>query len=159
AARVLHALAPDRVAHDVVVEDTVDRELLRLRALGVQLGPDEALLFAREADEDEGGVEAEAALGDDARELHGEGGAAAVVVDAGGEVVADRPVEPAAGALGGRAGRGGGRGRRASGTGHGVVVAAHIEAPRRPSGEHGHDAAHLDLARDAVALLRDAIGV
>ena len=47
----------------------------------------------------------EAALGEDARQLHGERGPAAVVVHAGREVVAHGPVEAAAGALAGGARR------------------------------------------------------
>ena len=47
------AVAGEVVADDVVVEDGVDDLLVGGGALGIEVGPDEAILFAGEGDEDQ----------------------------------------------------------------------------------------------------------
>src|SRR5207237_469928 len=78
------------VADDVVVEDRLNGNLLCDGLLRVQPRPDQPLLFADVAHEDEGRVEVDAALAEDPRELDRQRRAAAVVVHPGGEVVERR---------------------------------------------------------------------
>ena len=79
----------------------------------MELRPDETLLLAGERDEDQRRVELDPALGERPSQLHRQGRATAIVVDAGRPSVGVVPVE-----------------RRRSGLpGHGVVVSADVEAP------------------------------
>ena len=131
-ATVQDSVAPQRVPNDVVVEDCVDGPALPLGAAGVQARTHQTLLLGDEAHEDQGRVEVETALTEDPGGLHGEDGAAPVVVGAGGRVVVDRPVE----ALPGDAG-------------YGVVVSADVDPALAPPRENRHHVAELRLFRDA----------
>ncbi len=72
-------------ADDVVVEHGLELPVLGLGELGEVGAAVEALLFAGDGDEDDGGGELE--LGEDAGGFEGDGDAAGVVVGAGGGVV------------------------------------------------------------------------
>ena len=147
-------------ADNVVVQNRFDGNPFGDRSLRVQPRAHEPLLLADVAHEHERRVEVDAALAENARQLHSQRRAAAVVVDAGREVVERRV------GVGGRRRRRVGIARRAgriSGalpawTRHRVVVAADVDPPRAPAWQHRHDVAHLDVARHA-ALRRDLIGV
>ena len=84
------AVAAAVVADDVVVEHRFDRNLLGHRFLRVQPRADQPLLLADVAHEDQRRVEVDAALAEDARQLDRQRRAAAIVVDAGREVVERR---------------------------------------------------------------------
>ena len=129
---------------------------------------DQPLLLARPADEHQRGVELEAALGEDARQLHRQHGAAAVVVGAGRvDVVVDagsllrivRAVREPAGDAAARP-------RRARVRAHlaarpevqRIVVPADVDAARRAARQHRHHVAQLHRPGDA-ALRRDLVGV
>ena len=78
------AVAAAAVADDVVVEHRLHGDLLRLEGLRVRRRADQALLLAGPADEDQRGVELQAALREHPRQFHRQHRAAAVVVGAVG---------------------------------------------------------------------------
>ena len=138
----------------------LDGHLLGGDALRVRRGPDQALLLAGPADEHERGVELEAALGEDARQLHRQHGAAAVVVGAGGvDVVVDAgPLQRIGRSLARCERPCPGRQLPARTEVQRIVVPADVDAARRAAGQHRHHVAQLHRPGDA-ALLRDLVGV
>lgn len=144
AVAILDAVAAGVVADDVVVEDGFDFLVAIAEALGHGLGAHEALLFAGEGNENEGGVEI--ILGEDAGAFHDAGGAAAIVAGAGGWGF---------GSLGGGAAGGGA-------DVHGVVMAGdHDPAILGLLGfarEEGDDVAQFSILIDAAAA-GDGVGV
>jgi hypothetical protein len=119
------ANAANRSADDIVVEDGLNGNVRGFRTARLFARADESLLFSRDGREHERRIEREAALREHACELHYQDGSAPVVVGAGCVGVVRRAAVPAArrveAALPLRAKI------------HRVVMAAHINAARRPA--------------------------
>ncbi len=147
-------------ADDVVVQHRLDGNLVGDGLLRVQARADQPLLLGDVAHEHERRVEVDAALAERPRQLDRQRGPAAVVIDAGRQVVERRRW------IGRRRCRRVGIARAVrcvrraltAGPRDRVVMSADVDAPRTPPRQDGHHVPELDVPRDA-ALLRHLIRV